>query len=134
LSSPSAGRTGAIEAVAGKDRCDPAIISAKRTTVCKEVIESRAGEFARPNATQLSPEQRLLLTRELQGAGQNVANATHRLAESGETDDQLEMGIAATVLQQNKPPSKPDTETDPKIDAATQAIINAILVNQAAPH
>jgi hypothetical protein len=64
----------------------------------------------------------------------DVANATQRLGKNGTSDDPLELGIASTVLNQNPPPTTPSKETDPKIDAATQAIINAILVNQTTPH
>jgi hypothetical protein len=134
LSDPSAGRTAAVEPVTGKDRCDPARLPQMRSKLCKDVIEGRANDFQRQSATELSPEQRLLLTRELQGAGRDVANATQRLGKTGETDDNLEMGIAATVLKQGAPPAKTETETNPKIDAATQAIINAILVNPGTPH
>ena len=134
LSEPAAGRTGSVEAVGGKDRCDPQAAKAKQSKICSGVIETRANDYARAGTTELSPEQKLLLTREIQGGGQDVANATQRLGKSGASDDPLEMGIAATVLNQNQPPPAPEKETDPKIDAATQAIINAILVNQTTPH
>jgi len=134
LSQPSAGRTGAVERVQGNDRCDPAVPTAKRTKICNDVIEARANEFQRRKAAELSPEQRLLLTRQLQGGGDDVANATQRLGRNGETDDPLELGIAATVLNRNQPPQNEDQGSNPQIDAATQAIVNAILVNQITPH
>lgn len=134
LSDRSQGRTAAIEAVKGKDRCDPQADKDKRTKICSDVIESRADEFRRPTPTELSPEQRLLLARQIEGGGKTVADATRRLADTGTSENDVEtMGIAATVLQQSQPPAKPDKETDPKIDAATQAIINAILVNPSTP-
>jgi hypothetical protein len=134
LSDRSAGRTAAVEPVGGKDRCDPAVPRKEAAKTCKDVIETRASDFQRRDPTELSPEQRLLLTREIQGGGQDVANATQRLGRNGQTDDPLEMGIAATVLNRNQVPPATEKETDPKIDAATQAIINAILVNPTTPH
>ena len=133
-SDPKVGRTGVAAEIGGKDRCDPALPAAKRTRACNDVIETRAAEFERANKTELTPEQRLLLTREIQGAGPDVANATQHVAKTGQTDDQLEMGIAATVINQNQPPAKPEPGTDPKIDPQTQAIINSVLANQQPPH
>lgn len=135
LSTRSDGRPAPVEHIAGKDRCDTALPPEKRTKLCNNVIETRASDFERRDPTELSPEQRLLLAREIQGAGNDVANATQRLGKDAETDDPLELGIAATVLNQNSAGAKAaDDNKGPKIDAATQAIINAIVVNQTTPH
>ena len=122
LSQPAEGRTSNVEAVAGKDRCDPAVPKEKRSAECRKVIETRAGEYSRPDPTALSPEQKLLLTQEIQGAGDDVANATRRLAVSGEPDNSTEAGIASIVLEQAKPPPKKE-EQDPA-DAAAEAVMN----------
>ena len=133
LSRPSDGRTAAIERVEGKDRCDPAIPAAKQTEDCKKVLESRADDYARPAPQELSPEQRLLLDQQLQGAGEPLADATHRLATSGVTDNSTDsMGIAAIVLKQGETqPSDKDKKEDPATQAAVQAIVQ--FVTQTAP-
>lgn len=124
LSRPSEGRTAAVDKVQGDDRCDPAIPAAKRPARCKQVIEARADEFTKSDPTELSPEQKLLLRKEREAAGDDVADATKRLARSGATNDSLTaMGIASIVLnqQQQRKDEKPD---DPEAEAATEAIIN----------
>ena len=127
LSDRSAGRTGAVEPVTGKDRCDPRASTDKRIKICSDVIESCADEFRRPMPTDLSPEQRLLLTRQIEGGGKTVADATRRLADTGDTGNDLEkMGIASIVLAPPEPAPKPQKPTDPTLDAATQAIIQAV--------
>ncbi len=125
LSRPSDGRTAAVERVEGKDRCDSAIPAAKQTEDCKKVLETRADDYARPAPQELSPEQRLLLDQQLQGAGEPLADATHRLATSGTPDNSTDsMGIAAIVLKQGQPgPSDKDKKEDP----ATQATVDAIV-------
>lgn len=135
LSRPSDGRTAAVEHVQGKDRCDPANSKAKQSETCKQVLETRADDYTRPHPTELTPEQRLLLDQELEHAGETVADATRRLATSGETDDSNDaMGIAAIVLRQNAPRTepKPDKAQDPATDAAVQAIVQ--IITQAPPH
>ena len=133
LSEPSAGRTGSVEPVGGKDRCDPQSAKEQASKFCSGVIETRANDYARRANRAVARAEAAAHSRN-PGRRQDVANATQRLGKSGTSDDPLEMGIAATVLNQNPPPPAPEKETDPKIDAATQAIINAILVNQSTPH
>ncbi|HET7605828.1 MAG TPA: hypothetical protein VFK28_07145 [Sphingomicrobium sp.] len=128
LSSPSQGRTGAIERVSGTDRCDPAIPPEKRSDECKQVIETRAAEYARPSRAELSPEQRLLIDQRFR-AGNDVADATRSLAISGEPDSAQAMGIASIVLdRQNEPQPRPGKEQDPAADAAIEAIANLLSV------
>jgi len=127
LSRVAEGRTGAIERVEGSDRCDPKLPKEKNPTDCSRVIESRADDYDRPAPTQLSPEQRLLLDQQLQTAGDDVADATRRLASSGHSDNSIEsLGIASIVLGQDQPPQKPVKEEDPATDAATQAVLQIL--------
>jgi hypothetical protein len=134
LSRPADGRTAAVERVAGSDSCDPAVPKEKQSQACKQVIESRADDYTRPHPTELTPEQRLLLDQELEHAGEGVADATRRLATTGETDNSDEaMGIAAIVLRQSGPPSKePEEPDDPAAKAAVEAIVQ--IMTQAPPN
>ena len=145
LSRPSEGRTAAIERVEGADRCDPAVAKEKQSNECKKVIESRADEYARRERPELSPEQRLLIDQRwgrgaaTAGPGRafppaDVAEATRRLATSGEPDESSEsFGIASIVLQQSQPAQEPEKKAeDPADNAAVQAIIQ--LVTQAPPN
>jgi hypothetical protein len=125
LSLPADGRTAAVDRVQGKDRCDPATPAAKRSPECSQVIEARADEYSRPEPTELSPEQKLLLREEREGAGEDVADATKRLATSGETSDSLTaMGIASIVLDQQQQQRKEQKPGDADAEAATQAMVN----------
>ena len=128
LSRPSDGRTAAVERLEGKDRCDAAIPADKQTDECKKVLETRADDYARPAPQELSPEQRLLLDQQLQGAGEPLADATHRLATSGVSDSSTEsMGIAAIVLKQGATqPADKDKQEDPATQAAVQAIVDFV--------
>jgi hypothetical protein len=126
LSTPQQGRTAAVQRVEGKDRCDAAIPKEKRSSECKQVIEARADEYERPDPTQLSPEQKLLLDQQLRAAGDDIANATQRLANSGKTSDSIDaMGVASVVLDQatRQPQAK---DQDPQNEAATQAVIDFV--------
>lgn len=128
LSKPSDGRTGAIDRVAGSDRCDPATPAARQPEACKQVIESRADDYTRPSPTELSPEQKLLIDQHLREQGRDLTEAAQRLAKSGEADDSTEsMGIAAIVLQQSAPPQEePEKPKDPAADAAAHAVMQII--------
>lgn len=129
LSRPADGRTAAVEHVSGSDRCDPADSKSGQSEACKQVIETRADDYTRPHPTELTPEQRLLLDQELEHAGEGVADATRRLATSGEMDNSNDaMGIAAIVLRQNAAQTepKPDKAVDPANDAAVQAIVQMV--------
>ena len=130
LEDRTAGRTAATAPVGGADRCDPATASEKQSKLCREVIETRAREFQRRAPTELTPEQKLLLAREIEGGGSDVADASRRLASTGEADDTTaSLGIAWIVLKQNDAPPPPSKDKEPVIDSATQAIINAIVAN-----
>lgn len=127
LSSPAEGRTAAIEAVHGSDRCDAAIPKAKQSAACKKVIESRADEYTRPQPAELSPEQRLLIDQQLRNAGDTVTDATRRLATTGEPDASTEsQGIASIVLASPEPKQEPQKPQDPTSQAGVQAVIQMI--------
>ena len=129
LSTPEEGRTGAIDPVTGHDRCDPANKEGAKTLKCMKVIENRAAQYARPSPTRLSPEQKLLIDRQLQAREESLADATNRLATSGDADNSLDgMGIASIVLDQgNKPAEQPEKKSpDPLQDPAVQAILTIL--------
>lgn len=128
LSRPSDGRTAAVEAVRGEDRCDAARTDQNRTQ-CAEVIENRAAQFSRREAPVLSPEQKLLADQRTRESAADFEQAARRLAKSGETDNSLEsLGIASVVLgSPAAPPKKREEPDDPAKSEATQAIINAIV-------
>jgi hypothetical protein len=134
LSRPSDGRTAAIERVEGADRCDPAVPKEKQSDECRKVIESRADEYARRERPELSPEQRLLIDQRWGPGAADVAEATRRLATSGEPGESSEsLGIASIVLQQSQPAQEPEKKAeDPADNAAVQAIIQ--LVTQTPPN
>lgn len=129
LSRPAQGRTGAIEAVTGTDRCDPAAPKNKASEICRKVIESRADEYARPAPAELSPEQKLLLAQQWGVNAADALDAANRLAKSGSPDDSTDsLGVASIVLQQS-PPTAPDEkkkDDNPATNAAVDAIVQAI--------
>ena len=126
LSNPEEGRTAAVARVEGKDRCDPANPKDKKSPECRHVIETRSAEFAKPSPSELSPEQKLLIDQQLLAREADISSATRRLANSGDTDNDIAaMGVASVVLTRNQPePKKP--EQDPQTDAAIQAFISVL--------
>lgn len=127
VSTPQEGRTAAVERVGGSDRCDPAKPDEKKTAECKRVIEARAGDFEHAKAAELSPEAKLLLNQQLNAVGESVADATQRLATSGQPDNSLQaMGVASIVLDRSAHPPETDKPKDPKSDPVTQAIISVL--------
>lgn len=130
LSQPAEGRTGVIDRVEGTDRCDAARSRKDHPAECSRVIETRADDYSRPAPTRLSPEQKLLLDQQLQAVDNDLADATRRLARSGEDDSSIEsQAIASIVLGQGQPeptPTKP--VEDPAVDAATQAVLQILSI------
>ncbi len=127
LSRPEEGRTAAVARVEGKDRCDPANAQDKKSIECRHVIETRSAEFARPGPTELSPEQKLLIVQQLLAAEGGLTSAARRLANSGDTEnDVAAMGVASVVLTQNKPEKTKQPEEGGQTDAAIQAIISVL--------
>jgi hypothetical protein len=128
LSRPSEGRTGAVERVAGTDRCDPAVPREKQSDLCRKVIESRADEYTRPAPTEMSPEQKLLLAQQWGPKAADALDAANRLAKSGSPDDSTDsLGVASIVLQQSQPaPDDKKKEDNAATDPAVQAILQAI--------
>lgn len=128
LSRPSEGRTAAVEAVSGKDRCDAARADENRKQ-CADVIENRAAQFSRREAPVLSPEQKLLADQQTRESAADFEQAARRLAKSGQTDNSLEsLGVASVVLASpGEPPKKAENPDDPAQSEAAQALINAIV-------
>ena len=132
LSRPADGRTGSVERVEGNDRCDPAAEQKNPSRDCAHVIETRAAEFARPETTPLSPEQRIIVAQQLRERGATAGSAAKLLAiGSIDADDPDAQQVASIVL---KPPAEPVKEKKPvdeptDAEATAAAIVNAI-VNQ----
>ena len=130
LSQPADGRTAAVERVEGKDRCDPAANKGKASRDCRNVIETRAAEFTRPDTTPLSPEQRIIIQQQLRDRGSTADSAARLLAigtiDANRAEDQA---VASIVLR--KPPEPPkEKKPDEEPTAAEQAaaaLVNAIM-------
>ena len=126
LSRPSEGRTGAVARVDGRDRCDAAAPRSGQVE-CARVIETRAAEFARAEAS-LSAEERLLAeqrAREQAASGQ--AAARRLAANAGNPDDVDDQAIASIVLnlpvQQEDPAAEAPAE---ELSPVLQAVVNAL--------
>lgn len=127
LSRPAEGRTGAVERVAGADRCDPREGEDAQRASCRRVIETRSAEFDRPAPPALSAEQRLLIEQRAREARMSSRRAARRLAEDADAASPETQGIASLVLRPSPgPDDRPADETDLRAaDAA--AIVNAII-------
>ncbi len=129
LSSPSEGRTAAVTRVQGEDRCDPRADRSAAGADCRRVIETRAAEFAAPEPTRLSPEQRLLGEQRMMSVG-TVQAAAQRLATNAANPDAIEdQSIASVVLGSAPPPApgRPDEEPADGNSAAIEAIVSAVV-------
>ena len=124
LSSPAQGRTGAVEAVEGRDRCDPGAADRETPGRCAQVIETRSAEFAKPSPTALSPEQKLLVDGRIRG--EPVA-ADRRIATRSDADDPDYQRIAAAAALQNAPASAAQKPVDEEKDAQAEALQNAAI-------
>ena len=128
LSRPADGRTGAVDRVEGKDRCDPVAQERRQAPACENVIESRAAEFGKADSTPLSPEQRIIVAQQLRERG-NTAGAARLLAigllDADSADGQE---VASIVL---KPPPEPVKKKEPVEEPTAEeqavAIVNAII-------
>jgi len=127
LSSPRDGRRVAVTRIEGHDRCDPsAQASPAANRVCATVIESRAGDYAKPDPTELSPEQRLLVDQRTRSAVAS-GDASRRTGDAIAEPDSVEaQGIASAALemerrgQDNFPP-----ESGKEMSQAAEALFQA---------
>jgi hypothetical protein len=128
LSQRSEGRTGSVTPVEGDDACDAAEADTpEKAKLCRRVIETRAAEFRRPDPTQLSPEQRLLIQQRLR-EGSTTASATRRLVSDGDADSMEGLAVASIVL--GSPQSREERPVDPAEEAAADAaaaLVTAII-------
>lgn len=136
LSSPSEGRTGAVAAVEGSDRCDPARRQPNETRRCAQVIETRSAEFSRAEAAPLSPEARLLVEQRNRPTG-GQESARRLASNSADPDDLQDQAIASVVLTQ-RVPSRPENEeqdasSEPTEAQAFQALIDRVVGNPPPP-
>lgn len=126
LSRPSEGRTGAVERVAGRDRCDPAEGSEAQRAACLRVIETRSAEFDRPVPPTLSAEQRLLVEQRAREARMSDRGAARRLADEADADTAATQGIASFVLRPAERRVEDPAEGAGISEAEAAAIVNAI--------
>ena len=129
-STPKQGRNTQTEVVSGDDRCDPQS-GASADDDCKNVIETRSAEFTPPDTEPLSPEQRLMVTRQTAEVTRDVTNATRRLA-NGEVDDSnagLAISSMVTATQPADQGAQPESDTISN-DAIVSAIVTSLGVTQ----
>lgn len=128
LSRPADGRRSAVVRIEGQDRCDPAAEDGGERRVCRQVIETRAAEFA-PHEQVLSVEQRLLVDQRVRDQAGTAEAAARRLAErGGDPDSPDEQGIAFIVMTES--PAPPDAGADGEVDQyspVTDAIVGGLI-------
>lgn len=133
LSRPIDGRAdaGSVTPIVGSDRCD-AVADDSEDEACRRVIETRSAEFARPDPTALSPEQRLLADQGRRETSSSPRLAVRRLAETGVASDSEEaQGVASLVLR--PPTSREDVAAAQErsiSEAAAAALVSAIVSGQ----
>ncbi|MDQ8757801.1 hypothetical protein RCO27_16360 [Sphingosinicella sp. LHD-64] len=128
LSSPAEGRTSAVARVEGRDRCDPRAPRESVSPECRRVIETRAAEFAQPDPTRLSPEQRLLGEQRMMPASSAQAAAQRLATNVGNPNAIEDQSIASVVLSRAAPPPGRPEEPEPtESSAAIEAIVNAVV-------
>lgn len=125
LSNPGQSRPAGTERLAGRDACDPGR-DGPTPDVCDRPIETRAQQFARPDPTKLSPEQRLLVDQRLRESA-SVLLATRRPADWADMpDNQDAQAVASAVLD---PPGVAREEpVAPESAEAIEVLVRAIQV------
>lgn len=125
LSNPGQSRPAGTERLAGKDACDPGRDGAM-PDICDRPIETRAQQFARPDPTKLSPEQRLLVDQRLRESA-SVLLATRRPADWADMPDNKDaQAVASAVL--DRPGTMPAEPIAPESAEAIDALVRAIQV------
>jgi hypothetical protein len=121
-----------VERLAGDDRCDPAEQHLPKSR-CARVIENRSSEFARPDPSALSPEQKLLLEQEIRERVLDPVSGARKLATTGEAEESLAaMGVAAAVMKP-KEEAPADRKPDEETAKAAAEIIGAIIAQPSTP-
>ena len=131
LSRPSEGRkeAGVVQRVVGSDRCDTGA-TGRKDKRCSQVIETRSAEFEKPHPTELTPEQRLLISQQQAEGTTNARSLARRLGSGDDPQSIEEQGIAATVAPRNAPPAVGvEKKHDAAIDPAVQAFVDALVAN-----
>lgn len=125
LSDRRQSRPSATERLAGKDACDPGR-DGPIPEVCDRPIETRAQQFARPDPTKLSPEQRLLVDQRLRESA-SVLLATRRPADWADMPDNKDaQAVASAVL--DAPAVAREEPVAPETAEAIEALVRAIQV------
>lgn len=129
-SSRADGKPVAASAIGGSDQCDATAPDRSTVAACRNPIERRAAQYAAPQPTKLSPEQRLAIARAV-GDGASASLEAGRLART--SDNQMlsaaEQGVASLVLAvpAAADPAQPadDVQVDPTVfDTIIDVIVN----------
>jgi hypothetical protein len=136
VSSRAQSRPGAVEHLAGTDRCDPQLGDAELER-CRHILELRAQEFHAPAPPQLSAEQKLLAEQRASEDSPNRSAETRlRLASRDDPDAELKSNqeLAALYLgRQAPPPTQSPDASAPAIDESLAKILDALQIGTTAP-
>ncbi len=129
LSRPSDSRNVATPRLAGADRCDPQAAGAGNSA-CRNVIETRADSFAN-EPPQLSPEQRLLAERYVQGERGGVVAEVRRVGRNDVDPESIDAQALAQLMQAQRAADQAaaDAAADraANAQAVDPAVVNAIV-------
>ncbi|MBR0552541.1 hypothetical protein [Stakelama marina] len=131
LSTPAQGRKQEVVRLKGDDRCDPAEKGARQDPDCANVIETRSAEYARPDPTELSPEQRLLIYQRAREEGVLSSRPSgHAPLDPDNPDAQSVASLVLPRDQTDQPAKKPADDAS----ATDQAVLDIVqAITQQAP-
>ncbi|MGP7795323.1 hypothetical protein [Sphingomonas sp. CLY1604] len=124
LSRPSDGRNVATPRLTGADRCDPQAAAAGNGA-CRNVIETRADSYANERP-QLSPEQRLLAERYVQGERGGVVAEVRRVGRNDVDPASIDAQALAQVLQAQRAAEQAAADAAAKTEKVDPAVVNAV--------
>lgn len=120
-----------FQAIVGSDICDKPPDVAAIVALCRDRLETRAGDFAPPPQATLTAEERLLGGNLDEGTLPSLERVIARLARGGATGsaDPSNHAIAAIALGTGLAPAAPDKAKPggPQLGEETQALVNALV-------
>jgi hypothetical protein len=127
LSTRSEGKPGSVAHLQGHDKCDPRAPDKNAREVCATAIETRSAEFARPDITALTPEQKLLVDQRLFLIGSDAQLAIRRIGRNEVSpDDPGAQSLASLVLSSDSQHAHNQPDTKAPDPALSQEAIDAI--------
>lgn len=126
-----------LQAVAGTDICDRPPAVAAIVTLCKNRIETRAGDLGKPGERPVSAEERLLrggLESNGMPAVEAVIARLARVSDASSTEEFSSQAIASVALTQptaSPPPGTDDGKSG--LSDGTNALINALVQQLGGP-